>query len=363
MATAMHTARLVAAFGAALVLGGGYYACASPAATPDPSTKSTPDAPRATTDSAPPRFQSAGSSAPAVADDTASMLAIDADSSEPITLEQQRAKIEIYWMCFQAVDHPLRGLWYSYSSIVDARWGYARSNWYGFGALKTERVDACLAALETVSSVEPAMPEIDELAASYREHVMTVSPLVEQAREYFGDKQYLTDHWKGAKQMHAPLKQAFAEWLAVSNELRKVLAPAISSFYDQYATELATQTSRGVPYFVERAAFQSMVVMDVLALPGADPEKASAAIESLRTVTKDLASKIKSDAKANTEYLPIVSALTKLETAAIKVRMALAIRGFGKYYIAMYYRMLVVSYNSAMDTYSSSAVAWRKSDS
>lgn len=357
-------ARFVATVGAVVVLAGGCKACSSPAPQPDQSPA--PPAPAELVaradDGAPPPQPLASSPAPAPVDDSATMVVVDEQFNPMGTAEQLRAKADIYARCFQVVDAPLRGLWFSYLSIIDHRWGYARSNWYGFGAVEADAIETCLSELATIGDVEPALDDVDELAAAYRDATRAVMPLVEEAREYFGDKSYLKDRFKGAKAMHAPLKAAFADWLAASDELRPLVNPIISSVYDVYATELAAETKRGVPYFVERAAFQCMVVIDVLALPGANPDKASAAIESLRTTNKDLSAKIKSDAEANTDYLPLVTAFTKVATAAIKVRMALDIRGFSKYYTAMYYRMLVVAYASAMKTYTDSASAWRDAE-
>jgi hypothetical protein len=363
MSAAEPIARFVATVGAIVVLAGGCNACSSPSPAPDQSLAAATETPTdPVDDGAPPPEPLASSPEPPATDDSATMVVVDEDFNPIGTADQLQAKIEIYSRCFQVLDAPLRGLWFSYLSIVDRRWGYARSKWYGFGAVKTAAIEPCMAELDKVTEIEPALEEIDELAVAYRDTAAVVLPLVEEARDYFGDKSYLKDRFKGAKAMHAPLKQAFSDWLSASNDLRKLVNPAIASVFDVYTTELASETKRGVPYFVERAAFQCMVVMDVLALPGADPDKASAAIESLRTANKDLTKKIKSDAEANTAYLPVVTAFTKVVTAAIKVRMALDIRGFSKYYTAMYYRMLVVAYGSAMGSYAESAATWRDAE-
>lgn len=78
-----------------------------------------------------------------------------------------------------------------------------------YGLYNIEVADQCLQAIEKSKAVSPALPDIDGSATSYKTALTELLPMIKKAADYYDQKNYKDDKFKGGKDMHAPLMAGY----------------------------------------------------------------------------------------------------------------------------------------------------------
>jgi hypothetical protein len=78
-----------------------------------------------------------------------------------------------------------------------------------YGLYNIETADICAQGIDKSKAAEPALPDVDGAAASYKAALTALVPVIKKAADYYDQKNYKDDKFKGGKDMHGPLMAAF----------------------------------------------------------------------------------------------------------------------------------------------------------
>lgn len=129
-------------------------------------------------------------------------------------------KLDPYIRCINATSKRVFDTADRYHLWADAKTGPTGKERHVYGLYELKAQTECLEGIADANQLEPARAELEAAAKAYAEAVETVQPLVEEAFEYYDEKNYADDDFALGKSLHAKLEAGFEAFSNADRDLR-----------------------------------------------------------------------------------------------------------------------------------------------
>jgi hypothetical protein len=199
-------------------------------------------------------------------------------------------KLQPYIECINRLSERSHSAEERYLSWVNAKTGPTGKERIIYGLYTIYDPKPCAAGVEAAAKIAPNDAELEKAGADYAAAVLALAPVLEEANDYYDQKNYKDDKMAKGREMHPRLMAAFAKFSEADKALRGQVETLNDKAQRERLAEIEKLEGRSQRYWVGELMLRAKVVLRAEQVdPKAfDVAKATAAITELEQAVKEI---------------------------------------------------------------------------
>ena len=183
-----------------------------------------------------------------------------------------------------------------YYEWVNIKTGPTGKEWPILGARKLKYVKSCVDGVSKAAKAPPHLADLEQAGAAYVTALTQLAPLLEEAAQYYEQKDYKDDGMAKGKELHPKLVAAFAAFRKADKQLNVVVDRYQRKLDETALAEIERREGRKLAWHVRRVILRAKALVELTAWPDKlDQDAFGAALDKYDEATAGLAKYVKDD--------------------------------------------------------------------